>query len=156
MRRKDREITEHNQQLEILQKADAVRLAFAVDNEPYIVAMTFGFIWKEKLTLYMHCAREGKKLDMMRRNNKVCFQMDADHQLVIDQVACRWSMNYASIVGRGTLNEVTDETERFSGLNFIMANYGKKGGNRFPAETLQTATVLRLDVDEISVKQKKE
>ncbi|MBN1308017.1 MAG: pyridoxamine 5'-phosphate oxidase family protein, partial [Chitinispirillaceae bacterium] len=128
MRRKDREIIERNAQLAILKNAEAVHIAFAVDNEPYIVAMNFGFIWEDTLKLYLHCAREGKKIDMMRRNSRVCFQMDTDHQLVIDQIACRWSMNYAGIVGRGTLIEVTDENERFFGLNCLMANYGKKGG----------------------------
>ena len=156
MRRKDREIIERNTQLAILKNTEVVRIAFAVDNDPYIVAMNFGFVWEETLRLYLHCAREGKKVDMMRRNNRVCFQTDTDHQLVIDQIACRWGMNYTSIVGMGTLAEVTDETERFFGLNCLMANYGKKGGAKFPAEILQETMVLRLDVDELSVKRKSE
>jgi nitroimidazol reductase NimA-like FMN-containing flavoprotein (pyridoxamine 5'-phosphate oxidase superfamily) len=118
--------------------------------------MNFGFVWDERLKLFMHSAREGKKLDMMRRNNRVCFQLDIDHQLVIDELSCRWSMNYASIVGKGTLVEVTDEKERFAGLECIMANYGKKGKNKFAAESLQATTVLRLDVDELTAKRKSE
>jgi len=156
MRRKEREVIERNAQLEILKNADAVRIAFAVDKEPYIVSMNFGFVWEERLQLYLHCAREGKKLDMMRRNNRVCFQMDVDHQMVIDQIPCRWSMNYASIVGRGSLVEVVDERERFLGLNCMMADYGNTGEAGFPAETLQETTVLRLDVEELSAKRKSE
>ncbi len=156
MRRKDREITGRDEQLSIMKNADAVRIAFAVDNEPYIVAMNFGFTWEKRPTLYLHCAGEGKKLDMMRRNGRVCFQMDVDHQMVVDPVACRWSMNYASIVGWGMLTEVTDEKERFHGLSLIMENYGKKGRSGFPAETFQITTVLRLDIEDMCAKRKTE
>lgn len=63
--------------------------------------------------------------------------------MVIDQIACRWSMNYAGIVGRGTLIEITDETERFFVLNCLMANYGKKGGAKFPADNNGAAVGCR-------------
>jgi uncharacterized protein len=155
MRRKDREVIEKKAQLAILQNAETVRIAFAVNNEPYIVAMSFGYIWDEQLRLYMHCAQEGKKLDMMRQNNKVCFQMDTDTLLILDPLECRWGMQYSSIIGRGTLSEITDENERFEGLIQIMKNYGKKGRSHFAAEILQKTTVLRLDVEELTAKQKK-
>ena len=156
MRRKDREVAERNMQLKILENTDAIRIAFAVENEPYIVAMNFGFIWEEQLKFYLHCAREGKKLDMMRWNNHVCFQMDTDHLLIIDELSCRWGMKYASLVGRGTLSVVDDENERMKGLELLMHNYGKKGRNLFAAEMLQQTLVLRLDVEEITGKVREE
>lgn len=154
MRRKDRDIADRNAQLAILNRCDCVRIAFAVENEPYIVAMSYGFVWEDSLKLYLHSAREGKKLDMMRRNNRVCFQMDTDHQLVTDDLSCRWGMIYAGIVGRGKICEVTDTNERLFGLERLMANYGKTDENRFAAEMLQVTTVLRLDVDELSAKRR--
>ena len=154
MRRKDREIKEKSAQLAILENSETIRIAFAVHNEPYIVAMSFGFIWESKLAVYMHCASEGKKLDMMRHNNSVCFQMDTDTLLVVAPLSCRWNLQYSSIIGRGTLSEVTDEDERLKGLNLIMKNYGKKGRNNFAADILQNTTVLRLDVHEITAKQR--
>lgn len=156
MRRKDREIREKKLQREILEAAEALRIAFAVDNEPYIVAMNFGFQWDQKLTFYLHCAQEGKKIDMLRRNNRVCFQTDTEHLLVVDERSCRWSMNYASIVGIGTIHIVTDDNERLHGLKLLMQNYGKKGDTTFAAEMLQAVYVLRIDVDEISAKRKKD
>ena len=80
MRKKDREIKDTKELEEILQKADVCRIAFAVDGIPYIVTMNFGYIWKDSLTLYFHCAKEGKKLELMKRNNMVCFEMDIDHE----------------------------------------------------------------------------
>jgi nitroimidazol reductase NimA-like FMN-containing flavoprotein (pyridoxamine 5'-phosphate oxidase superfamily) len=154
MRRKDRDISERNARLDILNRCDCVRIAFAVNNEPYIVAMSFGYIWDDTLRLYLHSAREGKKIDMMRTNNRVCFQMDTDHELVTDELSCRWGMRYAGIVGRGTLTEVIGEEERILGLERLMANYGRKETNRFAAEILQATMVLRLDVTEFSAKRR--
>ena len=155
MRRKDREIIEQKKQRTIVENAETVRIAFAVGNEPYIVAMSYGFVWDDTLKLYLHCAREGKKIEMLQQNNRVCFQMEADTILVIDRLACRWGMNYSSIIGRGRLSIVTNEEERVFGLNQLMKNYGKKGGNsHFAAEILQNTFVLRLDVEEITAKEK--
>ncbi len=82
MRKKDREIKDAKELKEILQKADVCRIAFAVDGVPYIVTMNFGYVWKDHLTLYFHCAKEGKKLELTKRNNTVCFEMDTDHEIV--------------------------------------------------------------------------
>ena len=58
MRRKDCEITDKNEMLEIIRKADACRIAFAVNNTPYIVCMNYGYEWvNDELTLYLHCAK---------------------------------------------------------------------------------------------------
>ena len=154
MRRKDREIRDKKLQKEILENAEAIRIAFAVDNEPYIVAMNFGFEWDTNLRIYMHCAREGKKIDMLVQNNRVCFQTDTGHLLVVDAQSCRWSMNYASIVGNGTISIVADEKERIHGLELLMKNYGKKGKNTFAAEMLQAIHVLRIDVNKITAKKR--
>lgn len=154
MRRKDREIEEKSAQQAILENSETIHIAFAVNNEPYIVAMSFGFVWEDRLAIYMHCAPEGKKLDMMRHNNRVCFQMETDTLLVVAPLSCRWNMQYSSIIGRGTLSEVTDEDERLKGLNLIMKNYGKKGRNNFAAEILQNTMILRLDAHEISAKRR--
>ena len=154
MRRKDREIRNKKLQKEILENTEALRIAFAVDNEPYIVAMNFGFEWDDHLRLYLHCAREGKKIDMLEHNNRVCFQTDTDRLLIVDDQSCRWSMNYASVVGYGTISIVGDEEERIHGLELLMKNYGKKGKNSFAAEMLQAIHVLRIDVREITAKRK--
>lgn len=154
MRRKDREIRDKKLQKEILENAEAIRIAFAVNNEPYIVAMNFGFEWESELRIYLHCAREGKKIDMLEQNNTICFQTDTDHLLVVDAQSCRWGMNYASIVGKGTISIVEDDEERIHGLELLMKNYGKKGKNTFAAEMLRAIHVLRIDVTEITAKRK--
>ena len=64
---------------DILEKSDVCRISFAVNNLPYIVTMNFGYRFAGHLELYFHCAKKGRKLDLMRKNSLVCFEMDIDH-----------------------------------------------------------------------------
>ncbi|MDR1054385.1 MAG: pyridoxamine 5'-phosphate oxidase family protein [Prevotellaceae bacterium] len=155
MRRKDRKITDKHEMLDILNKADACRIAFAVNNTPYIVCMNFGYEWDGKrLKLYFHCAKEGKKLDLMRRNNYVCFQIDTDHMLEYIPEIVYCTMQYKSIVGMGYLEEVTDDAERVKGLDLLMQHHGHNAPAQYPEASLKQTMALCLKVSEISAKKK--
>lgn len=154
MRKKDREIKDPEELKEILQKADVCRIAFAVDGIPYIVTMNFGFVWKDQLTLYFHCAKEGRKLDLMKSNNEVCFQMDIDHELVRSENACDWGMRYRSIIGIGLLESVTDDEERKKGLDCLMDHYGFSAEKKYDEKALSLTEVLKLTVTELTGKKK--
>ena len=154
MRKKDREIKDTKELEEILQKADVCRIAFAVDGTPYIVTMNFGYIWKDRLTLYSHCAKEGKKLELMKQNNTVCFEMDIDHEIVRAENACDWGMKYRSIVGFGLLESVTDENEKKKGLDCIMDHYRFNGKKEYNEKVLNMTEVLKLTVTEFTGKKK--
>ncbi len=154
MRKKDREINDTAELDEVLQKADVCRIAFAVDNVPYIVPMNFGYIWDDKLTLYFHCAKEGKKLDLMNKNNTICFEMDVDRQLVSSEEACAWGMRYRSIVGLGILERISDGTERKAALDSIMDHYGFKGTKKYDTKSFDLTEVLKVTVTEFTGKKK--
>ena len=155
MRRRDREIGDRASLRAIIEKAEACRLAFAVGDTPYIVTMNFGFEWEGELpVLYFHCAREGRKLDMMRLNPRVCFELDVGHELVTGPAPCDWGMRYESLVGYGTLSEISDEDLRRRGLDLVMRHYGWNGIGGYRAGTLGTTTVLTLPVDELIGKKK--
>ncbi len=151
MRKKDREIRDTKELKEILQTADVCRIAFAADGVPYIVTMNFGYAWRDQLTLYFHCAKEGKKLDLMKKNNRVCFEMDIDHELVRSDNACDWGMKYRSIVGIGSLESVTDKKK---GLDCIMDHYGFTGKKEYNEKALDLTEVLMLTVTEFTGKKK--
>jgi nitroimidazol reductase NimA-like FMN-containing flavoprotein (pyridoxamine 5'-phosphate oxidase superfamily) len=155
MRRKDRAIDDRISLRAIIEKADACRLAFAVGNTPYIVTMNFGFEWEGTFpVLYFHCAREGRKLDMMRLNSRVCFELDVGHELVTGPAPCDWGMRYASVLGYGILDEITDEDKRRAGLDLVMRHYGWGGEGSYKASVLGTTAVLALRVDELAGKRK--
>jgi nitroimidazol reductase NimA-like FMN-containing flavoprotein (pyridoxamine 5'-phosphate oxidase superfamily) len=153
MRRSDREISDISEVEEIIRKADVCRLAFANDNIPYIVTMNFGFSNDPEKMLFFHCANEGKKLDMISKNDYVCFEMDVDHQLLSGKKGCNWGMKFSSIIGYGKISVVTEKEERITGLNCIMAHYGGRNQSYDP-NALEKTTVLRLQIQEISGKKR--
>lgn len=153
MRRNDRRITEKEEMALILKKADACRIAFAIDNVPYIVCMNYGYEWEGLYpVLYFHCAREGKKLEMMKTNPYVCFQLDTDHELhyIHEKTSC--TMYYASIVGMGYLEPVTDDRERKKGLDHIMSHHDRPIPEEYPESSINRTAVLRLRVVELTAK----
>jgi len=127
MRRKEREISDKALIEAVIRASDVCRLAFADNNIPYIVALNFGYSGGDKPGLYFHCAPEGRKIDMMRKNDYVCFQMDSDHLLTRGDMPCDWGMKYKSVVGYGRLSIVTSDEMRKRGLDLIMEQYGGTG-----------------------------
>lgn len=155
MRRKDRLITDGEALKSMIERADACRLAFAVGGEPYMVTLNYGYEWDGELPrLFFHCAREGRKLEMMRANPRVCFELDLEHELSKGDSPCDWGMGYSSIVGYGTLSELKDDVERRAALDKVMRHYGWEGEGEYGDGPLRATTVLRLDVVELSGKRK--
>jgi nitroimidazol reductase NimA-like FMN-containing flavoprotein (pyridoxamine 5'-phosphate oxidase superfamily) len=148
MRRNEREISGFIEINEIISKADVCRISLAKGNIPYIVAMNFG----DKGRLYFHCANEGRKLVMIRRNNFVCFQMDTDHQIYKGEKGCDWGMKYSSVVGYGSISIVTEPNEKKAGLNCIMSHYGGKSEFTYDEKVLARTTILSLEIKEMTGK----
>jgi len=155
MRRKDRELGDRESLLRILEEADVCRLAFASGDIPYIVSLNFGYAWEGEFPrLFFHCAREGRKLELMRANPRVCFELDVGHELVTGPSPCDWGMKYASLVGYGVLGELKEEGERIEAMDRLMRHYGWKGEGAYEPGTLRSTTLLELRVDEVSGKKK--
>jgi nitroimidazol reductase NimA-like FMN-containing flavoprotein (pyridoxamine 5'-phosphate oxidase superfamily) len=151
MRRKDREIKDKTEIMAILQKADVCRLAMSSNNVPYIVTMNFG-IKNGGTSLYFHCAGEGKKIDILKDNNYVCFQADIEHEFFLHDVSCGCSMRYRSVVGMGRITFVTELSEKLVALQSIMTHYAHESSYEFKEGLVEGTTILRLDIEEISGK----
>lgn len=152
MRKREREITDIIEIESIIKRSDVCRLALADGNIPYIVTMNFGYSGGEKKLLFFHCAKEGRKLDMIRKNNYVCFEMDTDHGLKNGVQACDYGMGYSSVVGYGFISIISDENEKLIGLRQIMANYTDRADLSFRPVSVSETTVLRLEIKEMTGK----
>jgi len=152
MRKKEREITDIAAIESIIQRADVCRIALADGNIPYIVTMNFGYSGGEEKCLYFHCANEGRKTDMIRKNNYVCFEMDTDHNLINGKKACDFTMKYKSVVGYGYISIIDDYEEKIKGLNCIMSHYTGSSSPEYNTETIRKTCVLCLKITEISGK----
>ncbi len=154
MRRKERGIKDINDLELIIQKSDVCRIAIFDKETPYIVAMNFGYIRANPSKIYFHCANSGKKIDLIKLNNNVCFQMDTDHQLMTGDKACNFGMAFKSVVGQGKIYIIEDEKEKKDGLNIIMKHYTGKDDYTFEERTFKNTTVLKLEINHLSGKMK--
>ena len=148
MRRKDKEITDIKSIEEIISRAKVFRLALALDDTPYIVPLCFGYRAK---TIYFHSAREGKKIDILNKNNKVCFEFDIDYELIESEISCKWGMKYRSVIGFRKVAVIENMEEKQEALGIIMQNYTDKIF-LFPEKMVAATLVAKIDIEQISGK----
>ncbi|MBR2001398.1 MAG: pyridoxamine 5'-phosphate oxidase family protein, partial [Firmicutes bacterium] len=112
MTKRERQVTDREEILKILDKCKILHLGLVDGDEPYVVPMNYGYVMEgEQLTLYMHGATKGYKLDLMRKNPKVFFEMECDVQGFEGEIACQYGTVYQSIMGRGRA-EIVEDVER--------------------------------------------
>ena len=149
MKRTDREINGRSEIDRIIAGCEVCHLAFAVDNEPYVVPLSFGY---DGAYLYIHTAKEGKKIDCIGANPRVCFSMERNVQLVIDDSSpCQWTFKYESVIGYGRIEELTEEGEKNDGLSQIAKHYSGRGW-KFERHELESARIWRISVESVSGK----
>ena len=155
MRRTDREVTERDQILSWLREAPVARLGFAYGGEPYIVPLNFGILSASPLTLVFHCAAKGRKLDMMARNPRVCFEADLPGELKDEgATACRWGMAFRSVIGYGRLEKISNNDEKRSALKTLMSKYSSRTDWVFDPAEFKAVLMLKLTIEELTAKQK--
>jgi uncharacterized protein len=119
-----KEISEPKELIEIILKCKICHIGFCDEGKPYVLAFNFGF---ENDIVYIHCAKEGYKLDILKRNPQVCIEFDTDHELFARniEVACSWRMRYRSVVAWGKAEIVQSFEEKVRALNIFMKNYSE-------------------------------
>ncbi len=123
MRRKDKEITSREEIEAIIRRSTVCRLAMIDGNEPYIVPMNFGYADNH---LYFHSAPEGRKINILRRNSRICFEFDIDHQVVTGAKGCKWGFRFQSVIGTGKAFFIDGLEAKKKALDVIMRQYTDK------------------------------
>ena len=155
MRRKDREITDINEIIEIIDKAKILNMAICDSPYPYIVTMHYGHAYVNgKLIFYLHSAKEGKKIELLNKNNKICFSIVTNVNLLEDDIPCKNSSTFSSIVGIGDVEFLTDNCEKIKAFNLLMKNQTGKTYN-FTNEMVENVLILKINVLEFSCKENK-
>jgi len=146
LRRQDREIKDGAEIEQLMKKATVCHLAL-MDNEPYAVPVSFGY---EERAIYFHSALEGRKVDIIKRNNKVSFSIVIDEGIEFDGHKCK--VKYRSVSGAGTACILEDNAEKTGALKTIMRQcVGSEYS--FEEERLSTTLVVRIDIDDVHGKQ---
>ena len=153
MTKRERQVTDEKQILQILNTAKVLHLGLAVNNEPYVVPMNYGFCLENgKLTVYMHSALKGKKLDMIRENPKVFFEIDCDMEPFGEgDIPCQYGMVYSSIMGKGKACIVEDVEEKIRAMKVLMKTQTDKDFE-FNDRLVSIVAVIRIDVEGYTAK----
>ena len=150
MRRKEKRITDIHEIEAIIQQAEICRLGLAVDNTPYVVPVNYGY---EDGCLYIHCAKEGRKLDMIRQNPMVCFEMDSDVQITgRDKTACSWGTTYRSVIGYGNAILIDNWEQKRKALDIIMKHYSNERSFEYGKNAVENVTIIKIEITSISGK----
>lgn len=152
MTRREREVTDINEIIKILDNSKVLHLGLVDGDEAYVVPMNYGYILSEgKLTIYLHGAKRGKKLDLVRANPKVFFEMDCGIEPFEGEIACKYGITYSSIMGKGLAEIVEDVEEKKKALSVLMKT---QTGKDFEFEDKMVAfvSVIRIDVKEFTAK----
>ena len=119
--KRESRVTDPTEIIRILDTAKVLHLGLSVNDEPYVVPMNYGYTMEDgKLTLYLHSAVRGKKLDMIQANSKVFFELDCDQMPFEGRVPCQYGMVYSSIMGRGTATLVEDPEAKMQAMSILM------------------------------------
>lgn len=151
MRRKDLAVTDPEKIDRIIQSCDCFRLAFADRTHPYIVPLSFGFTHQDGVRkIYFHSAGAGRKVDLCRKLGYAGFEFDTDRLVHPNEKACDFSMGYQSVIGEGTIAELTDVAEKTAALQTLMGHYSGRTDWTMPEAVVQRTCVFCLTVTEIS------
>ena len=152
MTKREYRITDEAQIRGILDSAKVLRLGLAVDNEPHIIPLNYGFCLEEgKLTLYMHSAVKGRKLELMEKNPNVCFELDCDYRPFEGVLPCQYGLGYSAVSGRGRVTIVEDVGEKMEAMRSLMKT--QTGKDFTINERLDSiVSVIRLEVSAYTAK----
>jgi nitroimidazol reductase NimA-like FMN-containing flavoprotein (pyridoxamine 5'-phosphate oxidase superfamily) len=148
MRRTDRQITDSAEIESILQGSMICRLGLADGGEPYIVPLSFGYSGG---AIYLHSALDGKKISMINRNPRCCFEIDQCGKVTRTEPPCAWGIEYRSVIGFGKVRIIEDSEEKKRGLNCIMSHYGGET-QQFSEENIRNVCIIRIDIESMTGK----
>ncbi len=153
MRRADKAVTDQKEIEAILREAQVCRIAMCDRSEPYVVPVCFGY---EDRKLYFHSAAEGKKIEALRANPRVCFEVEVDVEVRLGKVPCGSGVRYRSVIGRGRAELIEDEDEKRRALDVLMRHYGGEfldyARSPAAAAAMKKIAVVRIAVEEMTGK----
>ncbi|CAG0971780.1 hypothetical protein METP3_01532 [Methanosarcinales archaeon] len=148
MRRKDKEIKDTKEIESIINKSDICRIALSENNSPYIVPVCFGY---KDNCLYIHSAPDGKKIDIINKNNNVCFEFDTHEGLISSENPCEWDVKYCSVIGYGKAFFIDEPEEKIKALDFIAGHYSSDAFE-YQTNSVDNVTVIKIEIENLTGK----
>lgn len=154
MRRKDREITDIHVITGILDRCKTASVAMMDKDMPYVVPLSYGYEMKEDiLVLYFHCAREGRKIDILKCDNRVCFTIFNEGEPLYTDIPCNSGYYYSSIIGNGVAEFIENSVDKRCALNKMFAHQSGKDVE-FTETQADSVCVFKIVSKDYTAKQK--
>jgi hypothetical protein len=150
MRRKDKQITDNNFIYDIIKRAKVCRLALSINDNPYVIPLNFGF---KNNHLYFHSAKKGKKIDILRKNKNVCFEIDLNYDLIEAENPCDYGARYYSVIGFGKAELIYKTEQKRAAMNIIMEHYTGNSNYTYDEAMLKRIVVIKVKIIELSGKE---
>lgn len=156
MRRKDRELTNKEDMIQIIENAKILRIALFDDDYPYVVPMHYGYtVDDSKIVFYMHSAKEGHKLDLISKDPNVCLEVENDMEIVSGgDVPCQYGAKFSSVIARGKAEIIEDIDEKIKGLKLLMVHQVNKDFE-INEQMANMVCVIKITVEQITAKERK-
>lgn len=155
MRRAEFEITDEKEIDDIVMSCDCLRLGLNDGGYPYIVPVNFGFRRRGRSAVfYFHGAPSGKKADLINADSNAGFELDTAHRLVVDERAERYSYRYASVIGSGKVERITDRADKRTALLILMRHYAADKEFTLSDSAVDATAVFKLTVLKMTAKRR--
>ena len=154
MRRKDKEITNFEKVIDILEHTDVIRLAMNNGDFPYIIPVNFGYelTSNNQLIFYIHGAKVGTKVELLKQNPLLSFELDTGHQLITNEKACKYSFNYASVIGNGYATFIEEPKAKIEALQIMMNKFAPNKNFSFTESDVRPIIVIKIEVQAYTAK----
>ena len=133
----------------IITQAIVCHIGLVDDKEPYVVPVCFDYV---RNALYLHGNLKGRKAELTKKNNRVCFEMEVDLELKKAEEACDWAIKYMSVIGVGRARILEKEEDKMYALNLITKRYVGDELS-FPSPKMDKTLVIKVDITSITGKQ---
>ncbi len=148
MRRKDREITDRAEIDAIIRSEKVMHLALADNNFPFLVPLFYAY---DGTALYFHSAQRGTKIEILKHNNAVCFEISIVEGIIEDDMPCDFEARHRTVIGFGKAAFIEDQEQKSEILNTIVARFTDKKFE-FPPSNLKRVAVVRIEIESIKGK----
>ena len=154
MTRRERQVTDINEIIKILDKSKVLHLGLVDGDEPYVVPMNYGYTLEDgELCIYLHGATVGRKIDIMKKNPKVFFEMECDVVPFEGKVACQYGTTYASVMGLGTAEILEKPEDKIDGLTKFMKTQTGKDFT-FNDKMVSIVSVIKITAKDFTAKKR--
>ncbi len=157
MRRQNRQVTDMAEIQKIIDEIKVARIGMFDGKQVYVVPLNHGYEMGEDGTIifYLHCAKVGRKVEILKENPQVCIELDGRHDLMSADAPCDHSFYYASLIGNGEVQFVEEVGEKEHALSLVMKHQTGKADWTFDEKWINAVCIMKMELTDYTVKQHK-